>query len=642
MNEINNMITDMYKSNNKINSITPNDTTLKSNLKVNSMFDPPTIENSMPSNKKVQFLNEPIILNKNEFNNNNNNNLDNTNNKRKSNEINKTSQKNIKLDPNERNINQLVDSQKRSLSNNNYNKSQNYKTKDLIESQINFDMFACDQDLKEMIFKRIYYILSPEHFQSNGKTPPRGFLLHGPPGTGKTQLVYAIAGELKIPLLKVTSTELISGVSGESEENIRFMFEKAIRNAPCILFIDEIEAISQRRETASKNMEHRIVTQLLACFDDLAVKSYVPIVVIGATNQADSLDIGLRRAGRFDQEIPIGIPDEKQRKKILEILCSKIKKNPDLDIEKIVLNTPGYVGADLNALIDEALISALDRKLSDQINESNHENKEFILNLIEWIKHKLDRIKTIEINSDNDNSTKYLEQIEINQNDFDIAIGRVKPSSKREGFATVPDVSWDDIGALQNVRDELKIAVLAPVKYARQCEIFNFTKPPGILMVGPPGCGKTLLAKAIAKESGVNFISVKGPELLNMYVGESERAVRSLFQRARNSKPCVIFFDEIDAICAKRSDSGSDNGATTRVVNQMLTEMDGLESRKGVFLMAASNRPDIVDPAILRPGRLDKIIYVGLPNSQDKFEILKTITKVKNIFLLPYIKSSFI
>jgi ribosome biogenesis ATPase len=625
MNEINNMITSMYKSNNKTNDIIT-----KSNLKTNSMFDPPTAENSIPSNKKVHFSNEPILLNNNNtepINNNSNNYNSEYNNKRKLNESNKSNsslQKNIKLDQNERNINQLADQQKRSSSN--YNKSQNYKTKDLIESQINFDMFACDQDLKEMIFKRIYYILSPEHFQSNGKTPPRGFLLHGPPGTGKTQLVYAIAGELKIPLLKVTSTELISGVSGESEENIRFMFEKAIRNAPCILFIDEIEAISQRRETASKNMEHRIVTQLLACFDDLAVKSYVPIVVIGATNQADSLDIGLRRAGRFDQEIPIGIPDEKQRKKILEILCSKIKKNPDLDIEKIVLNTPGYVGADLNALIDEALISALDRKLTNQINESNHQNKEFILNLIEWIKHKLDNLK-IET-SENDNTKKYLEQIEISQNDFDIAISRVKPSSKREGFATVPDVSWDDIGALQNVREELKIAVLAPVKYARQCEIFNFTKPPGILMVGPPGCGKTLLAKAIAKESGVNFISVKGPELLNMYVGESERAVRSLFQRARNSKPCVIFFDEIDAICAKRSDSGSDNGATTRVVNQMLTEMDGLESRKGVFLMAASNRPDIVDPAILRPGRLDKIIYVGLPNSQDKFEILKTITKV--------------
>ncbi len=205
----------------------------------------------------------------------------------------------------------------------------------------------------------------------------------------------------------------------------------------------------------------------------------------------------------------------------------------------------------------------------------------------------------------------------------------MQPSSKREGFATVPNVSWEDIGALSNVREELKTAILAPVKFARQCEIFNFTKPPGILMVGPPGCGKTLLAKAIARESGVNFISVKGPELLNMYVGESERAVRSLFQRARNSKPCVIFFDELDAIVSKRSDgsSGNDGGSSTRVVNQMLTEMDGVESRKGVFLMAASNRPDIIDPAILRPGRLDKIIYVGLPTQNDRCEILKTLTK---------------
>lgn len=651
-NEINNMITDIYKSNNK-----PAASAAKSNLKVVSMFDSEYA--NIVNNKKVQFS----LANN---NNNNESSITNTtdhndsNNKRKLNILENLNKASFlfnrkMIQDNQKILDQLVDQErKKKLKRQNSSSSScsssssftpsssssSLNSNEISRSPINFAMFACDPDVKELIFRRIYHILSPECFLRNGKTPPRGFLLHGPPGTGKTQLVYAIAGELGLPLLKVTSTELISGVSGESEENIRALFAKAMRHAPCILFIDEIEAISQRRETATKHMEHRIVTQLLACFDDLAVRAYVPVVVVGATNQVDSLDIGLRRAGRFDQEIPVGIPDERQRKRILEILCSKMMmttrdSGAALDLDRIVMNTPGYVGADLNALVDEALSSALDRRLSERIGANKDED--FIARLIDCIKLRINVVATGREEKETDGAgeakavvaANLIEQLvdEIAQSDFDVAISRVQPSSKREGFATVPDVSWEDIGALQKVRDELKTAILAPVKYAKQCEIFNFTKPPGILMVGPPGCGKTLLAKAIAKESGVNFISVKGPELLNMYVGESERAVRSLFQRARNSKPCVIFFDEIDAICVKRSESSSDSGTTTRVVNQMLTEMDGLESRKGVFLMAASNRPDIIDPAILRPGRLDKIIYVGLPDIQDKFEILKTITK---------------
>ncbi|CAF4873723.1 unnamed protein product, partial [Rotaria magnacalcarata] len=464
--------------------------------------------------------------------------------------------------------------------------------------------------------RRIYFVLRPEGFIQNGKTPPRGFLLHGPPGVGKSLLAQALAGELKLPILKTTSTELVSGISGDSEFKIRKLFEQAKRHSPCILFIDEIEAISQRRESASKDMERRIVTQLLACLDELSRLPMTRVVIIGSTNRPDSLDPALRRAGRFDHEISLGIPNEIERRRILTMMCRKLTSlDSTFDLDDVVMKTPGFVGADLSALIDEALVAGLNRKMNMDLNTNQ--------SMIEWIKQKIHE-------PESESETSVLNSYTITMNDFHMALKSVQPSSKREGFATVPDVTFDDIGALKDVREELSMAILASIRHPTLYDRFGFVRSPGVLLVGPPGCGKTLLAKAIANESGINFISVKGPELLNMYVGESERAVRQVFQRARDSNPCVIFFDEIDALCPRRT--AHDTGSTARVVNQLLTEMDGVDqtttTSKRVYVMAATNRMDILDPAILRPGRLDKHIYVGLPNAQGRFDILRTITKV--------------
>ncbi|CAF0726991.1 unnamed protein product [Adineta steineri] len=484
---------------------------------------------------------------------------------------------------------------------------------DVEYSQLTFEDFAASDQFKENLIRRIYFILRPEDFIQNGKTPPRGFLLHGPPGVGKSLLAQALAGELHLPILKTTSTELVSGISGDSEFKIRKLFEQAKRHSPCILFIDEIEAISQRRESASKDMERRIVTQLLACLDELSRLPMIRVVIIGSTNRPDSIDPALRRAGRFDHEIALGIPNEVERRRILTMMCRKLTSlESTFDLDEVVMKSPGFVGADLSALIDEALAAALNRKMNADLNANQ--------SMIEWIKEKIHDPPTEKQLSEN--------LCTITMDDFRIALKSVQPSSKREGFATVPDVTFDDIGALKDVREELSMAILASIRYPALYDRFGFVRSPGVLLVGPPGCGKTLLAKAIANESGINFISVKGPELLNMYVGESERAVRQVFQRARDSNPCVIFFDEIDALCPRRT--AHDTGSTARVVNQLLTEMDGVDqttASKRVYVMAATNRMDILDPAILRPGRLDKHIYVGLPNAQGRFDILKTITK---------------
>ncbi|CAF0753439.1 unnamed protein product [Rotaria sordida] len=485
---------------------------------------------------------------------------------------------------------------------------------DVEYSTITFKDFSASDSFKENLIRRIYFVLRPEGFIQNGKTPPRGFLLHGPPGVGKSLLAQALAGELNLPILKTTSTELVSGISGDSEFKIRKLFDQAKRHSPCILFIDEIEAISQRRESASKDMERRIVTQLLACLDELSHLPMTRVVIIGSTNRPDSLDPALRRAGRFDHEIALGIPNENERRRILTMMCQKLTSlDSTFDLDEIVLKTPGFVGADLSALIDEALVAALNRKMNTDL----HTNQ----SMIEWVKQKIHEPETEQQTSSSNSYT-------ITMNDFRIALKSVQPSSKREGFATVPDVTFDDIGALKDVREELSMAILASIRHPTLYDRFGFVRSPGILLVGPPGCGKTLLAKAIANESGINFISVKGPELLNMYVGESERAVRQVFQRARDSNPCVIFFDEIDALCPRRT--AHDTGSTARVVNQLLTEMDGVDqttASKRVYVMAATNRMDILDPAILRPGRLDKHIYVGLPNAQERLDILRTITK---------------
>ncbi|XP_030627049.1 nuclear valosin-containing protein-like [Chanos chanos] len=509
------------------------------------------------------------------------------------------------------------------------------KGPELQHSTVKFEDVGGNEETLTEVCKLLIHMRHPEVYQQLGVMPPRGFLLHGPPGCGKTLLAQAVAGEMELPMLKVSAPELVSGVSGESEQKLRELFEQAVSSAPCILFIDEIDAITPKREVASKDMERRIVAQLLTCMDDLnSLSITAQVLVIGATNRPDSLDPALRRAGRFDREICLGIPDEGARFRILKTLCRKLTLPEDFDFQQLARLTPGFVGADLMALCREAAMCAVNRillqmlqpgtlvpssteapdvKQSGAAPESQASNQGELLQLLSLLK----RSESL--------SEEQLAGLCILMSDFQASLSSVQPSAKREGFATVPDVTWDDVGALQDIREELTMAILAPVRNPEHFRALGLTAPAGVLLAGPPGCGKTLLAKAVANESGLNFISVKGPELLNMYVGESERAVRQVFQRGQNSAPCVIFFDEIDALCPRRS--GHDSGASVRIVNQLLTEMDGLESRRQVFIMAATNRPDIIDPAVLRPGRLDKTLYVGLPPPADRHAILVTITK---------------
>uniref|UniRef100_A0A8C1V2K5 Nuclear VCP like n=1 Tax=Cyprinus carpio TaxID=7962 RepID=A0A8C1V2K5_CYPCA len=480
--------------------------------------------------------------------------------------------------------------------------------------------------LLQEVCKLLIHMRHPEVYQRLGVVPPRGFLLHGPPGCGKTLLAQAVAGEVCLPMLKVSAPELVSGVSGESEQKLRELFEQAISSAPCIMFIDEIDAITPKREIASKDMERRIVAQLLTCMDDLnSLSEPAQVLVIGATNRPDSLDPALRRAGRFDREICLGIPDEAARLKILKTLCRKITLMEDFDYRQLARLTPGYVGADLMALCREAAMTSVNRILLQPSSE-DLSGRSLRRSAVVGCCQKADLEQLLSLLKRNETlSEEQLSGLCVLMSDFKTSLSRVQPSAKREGFATVPDVTWEDVGALQDIREELNMAIMAPINNPEHFRALGLNTPAGVLLAGPPGCGKTLLAKAVANESGLNFISVKGPELLNMYVGESERAVRQVFQRGRNSAPCVIFFDEIDALCPRRSEHES--GASVRVVNQLLTEMDGMGNRKQVFIMAATNRPDIIDRAVLRPGRLDKTLYVGLPPPADRHAILVTITK---------------
>jgi ribosome biogenesis ATPase len=394
------------------------------------------------------------------------------------------------------------------------------------------------QDIVNLVLMPFRHIEIHLHL---GIKPPRGVLLHGPPGCGKTLLAHAVAGELGVPFLSISAPSVVSGMSGESEKKIREIFDEAKELAPCLLFIDEIDAITPKRETATREMERRIVAQLLTCMDELSLENTGnrPVLLLGATNRPDALDPALRRAGRFDREISMGVPDDEARAKILQVLCSKLRVSPEFDYMELVKVTPGYVGADLNALTAEAGLIAVQRIYDEMMSN----NMEVDADLISQFLHTHPDPLTPE----------ELQELSITLDDFKLALKKVQPSSKREGFATVPDVTWADIGALQSVRDELRMAVVEPIRHPEVFKMVGITAPMGVLLYGPPGCGKTLLAKAVANESHSNFLSVKGPELLNKYVGESERAIRQVFSRAAASAPCVIFFDELDALAPTRS-----------------------------------------------------------------------------------------
>lgn len=464
------------------------------------------------------------------------------------------------------------------------------------------DLGGVDAILAEIRQLVVQPLGHPEVFAHLGVQPPTGVLLHGPPGSGKTKLAHAIAGTTGVPFFKVAATEIVSGMSGESEAKIRQLFQAAIAAAPSLIFLDEVDSITPKRDSAGREMERRIVAQLLTCMDEIQ-KTHV--VVLGATNRPDALDPALRRAGRFDREITMGIPDEAARAKILEKMIKGMRLAEDLDLKLLAKQTPGFVGADLSALTKEAALGAVCRAFAG-----------------------LDESRLAAAGDDQKDakpspySAEDMAHLAVEMRDFHEALGKVQPSSRREGFTTIPDVKWADVGALQDVRADMEAAVCEPIRKAELFRELGLTVPVGVLLFGPPGCGKTLLAKATANASGANFIAIKGPELLNKYVGESERAVRLVFQRAMSSSPCVIFFDELDALVPRRSAEGT--SSAERVVNQMLTEMDGVHSRSQVYVIAATNRPDIVDPAMLRPGRLDRLLYVPFPSETGRLEILQT------------------
>ncbi|KAF6060517.1 ATPase associated with various cellular activities (AAA) family protein [Candida albicans] len=464
-------------------------------------------------------------------------------------------------------------------------------------------------------------ILHPEIYSSTGVEPPRGVLLYGPPGCGKTTIANALAGELKVPFINISAPSVVSGMSGESEKKLREIFEEAKQIAPCLIFMDEIDAITPKRDGgAQREMEKRIVAQLLTLMDELTLEKTggKPVVVIGATNRPDSLDSALRRAGRFDREICLNVPNEEQRISILKAMTKNIKleNGEHFNYRELSKLTPGYVGADLKSLVTAAGISAIKRifETMSELQEESHSVKDDSMDVdpISLDTNKEDMIKKFEQKSEAEKlstikkflnmhpdplNQEQLAPLAITYQDFVNALPSVQPSAKREGFATIPDVTWQNVGALFKIRMELHMCIVQPIKKPELYLKVGIAAPAGVLMWGPPGCGKTLLAKAVANESRANFISIKGPELLNKYVGESEKAVRQVFQRARASTPCIIFFDELDALVPRRDTSMSES--SSRVVNTLLTELDGLNDRKGVFVIGATNRPDMIDPAML-------------------------------------------
>ena len=436
----------------------------------------------------------------------------------------------------------------------------------------------------------------PELFRRLGVEAPKGVILHGPPGTGKTLLAKAVANETNASFFTIGGPEIMSKFYGESEERLRNVFQEAQKNAPSIIFIDELDSIAPKREEVSGEVERRIVAQLLSLMDGLTARGKV--VVIGATNRVNAIDPALRRPGRFDREIEIGVPDRNGRLEVLQIHTRGMPLDKDVNLERLADISHGFVGADLQALAKEAAMRALRRILPE-----------------------------IDVSAESIPADK-LNKIIVKMQDFVDVINEMEPSAMREVFVEVPDIKWADVGGLAAVKQELAEAVEWPLKYQSVFSYADAAPPKGILLYGPPGTGKTLLAKAAANESEANFISIKGPELLSKWVGESEKGVREIFRKARQAAPCIIFFDEIDAMAPTRGAS-SDSHVTERVISQMLTELDGLEILTNVMVIAATNRPDIIDPALLRPGRFDRLLYVPPPDRESRLQILKIHTAKK-------------
>lgn len=484
------------------------------------------------------------------------------------------------------------------------------------------------QQLEDLI---VLPMTRPQIYEASKVQPPRGILLHGPPGCGKTMICNAFAAELGVSFINISAPSIVSGMSGESERALRDHFEEAKKAAPCLIFMDEIDAITPKRESAQREMEKRIVAQLLTCMDDLALEKTdgKPVIVLAATNRPDSLDAALRRGGRFDKEINMSVPSEPVREQILRALTRQMSLAPDVNFALLANRTPGFVGADLNDLVSTAGSAAIKRYLDILRNASVSTEMEIEPSPSETISPTVLALRRLiahaKIHVPNPDSPD-IPSLVLTDADFMNSLPKIQPSSLREGFATVPSTTFEDIGALSHIRAELQLTIVSPITQPHLYASVGITAPTGLLLWGPPGCGKTLLAKAVANESRANFISVKGPELLNKFVGESERAVRQVFLRARSSVPCVIFFDELDALVPRRDDALSD--ASARVVNTLLTELDGLGSkREGIYVLAATNRPDIIDPAMLRPGRLETLVYVDLPGPSERVEILRTLTR---------------
>jgi transitional endoplasmic reticulum ATPase len=435
----------------------------------------------------------------------------------------------------------------------------------------------------------------PELFQRLGIEPPKGVLLHGPPGCGKTLLARAVANESEANFYSINGPEIMSKFYGESEARLREIFQQAQQNAPSIIFVDELDAIAPKREEVTGEVERRVVAQLLALMDGLSGRGNV--IVIGATNRPSALDPALRRPGRFDREIEISVPDKKGRYEVLQIHTRGMPLAQDVDLQKLSAITHGYTGADLSALGRETAMKALRRYLPQ-------------INLEE------ERIPPA-----------VLEKMEVTMEDFSGAYKEVTPTAMREVYIEVSTVHWDDAGGLEDVKQHLKEAVEWPIKNPEMFSRLGIRPPKGILLYGPPGCGKTLLARAVATESEANFISIKGPEVFSKWVGESEKAIREVFRKARMAAPAVVFLDEIDSLTPRRGMGMSDSGVSERVISQLLTEMDGITSLQDIVVVAATNRPDMVDSAVLRPGRFDRLIYVPEPDEKSRLQIFKIYTK---------------